>query len=363
MSKSKYLWGSRTSAEGMVSVSQIQSFMSCPKKWEYGYVEGITPRVERPYLGVGKLCHKGMEVAMGTMAVRPDTTYEEWRESGKRAMVAEFDDYMANNYFLEEELPQQMQMRDDALAVFEQAFNEFEPWRYEVLNVGGNPALELHFVVPCTGSKGLHGFIDAVLRDKETGCVWCTDYKFRKTLAPDEDEAFNVQNAVYSYACAKLGVLITGTMTWQHINTPAADPQVLKSGAISRAKIKTTWAHYAEFCRAHGADPAEYFEEMVEKLADVEWFRSTLEYRNQQTVDAVWQEVIVPAAQSIKRHKSDKVFKSRSLYPWNCKMCQFKDLCQAELRGHDADFLRSTAYVNRDRTVTKAEESDTMTIE
>ena len=49
---------------GMVSVSQLQTFMSCPKKWAYNYIDNLKPRVERPYLTVGKLCHTGMQHAM-----------------------------------------------------------------------------------------------------------------------------------------------------------------------------------------------------------------------------------------------------------------------------------------------------------
>ena len=64
MRKTKCLFPDGASPEGMVSVSQLQTFMSCPQKWEYGYIDGITPRVERSYLSVGKLCHKGMETAM-----------------------------------------------------------------------------------------------------------------------------------------------------------------------------------------------------------------------------------------------------------------------------------------------------------
>ena len=48
----------------MVSFILLHSFMSCCKKWEYGYVENLTPRVERPYLSIGKLCHTGMQTAM-----------------------------------------------------------------------------------------------------------------------------------------------------------------------------------------------------------------------------------------------------------------------------------------------------------
>lgn len=355
----------RQSPAGMVSVSQLQSFMSCPKKWEYGYVENLTPRVERPYLGVGKLCHKGMQEAMhviwhaytvfgASMHDRPQI-YVNAKSAGLDAMDKMWEEHMDSNAYLEEEIPEQEQVLADARAVFDQAFDEFEPQKYEVLSVWKNgkeiPALELHFKVPCAGSKGLHGFIDAILRDTTTGSIWCTDYKFRKSLSPDDEEAVNIQNAVYMYACSKLKIPVTGTMTWQHCNTPAADPAILKSGQVSRAKIRTTWKHYAAFCKANKMDPADYAEEMQEKLADIEWFRATYEYRNPDTVSNIWNEIVVPASYAVKSaHTNAKKNRRnpRHMYPWNCAHgCQFQDLCLAELRNHDADFLRQTEYVKR----------------
>lgn len=360
MKHSKFLFdGGTMSPAGMVSVSQLQSFMSCPKKWEYGYVENLTPRVERPYLSIGKLCHKGMQEAMRCMWENQGTTSPKDRSEralgvGLEAIEKEWTEYMSSTMFLEEEIPEQERILADARSVFEQAFREFEPEKYEVLTVWKHgkqvPALELHFKVPCAGSKGLHGFIDAILLDTQTNSVWCTDYKFRKSLSPDDEEAVNIQNAVYMYACAKLRIDVTGTMTWQHCNTPAADPAILKSGQVSRAKIKTTWEHYKKFCLNMGIDPAPYAEEMSEKLADVEWFRPTYEYRNPITVTNIWKSIVVPASYAVKaaHTKAKKNGQNpRHMYPWNCKMCQFKNLCLAELREHDADFLRRTEFVTR----------------
>jgi hypothetical protein len=347
--------------EGMVSVSQLQTFLSCKKKWEYNYIEGIKPRVERSYLTIGKLCHKGMQVAM-QLAWKDQKSglcndycttgrWRQWLESGVTAMYKEWTEYVESTPLLDEEIPDMDQMLLDAKSVFTQAFEEFEPWKYEVVTLCDKgkpiPALELHFRVPCPPTKGLHGYIDAIIRDKETGFVWCTDYKFRKSLSPDEDEAFNIQNAVYSYACQKMGINITGTMTWQHINTPAVDPTILKDGKISRAKIKTTWDHYEKFCMENGEDPENYREEMYEKLADIEWWRATFEYRNEETIERIWKECVIPAAKSVFSAHNKKADNYRSLYPWNCKMCQYQSLCQAELRDHDADFLRKTEYTKR----------------
>lgn len=361
MKNTKYLFDERQTPEGMISVSQLQSFLSCKKKWEYGYVEEITPRVDRAYLTVGKLCHRGMQVAMQTawkdQHNNPNCDYKTlgrwktWRGAGIRAIEDEFNVYLDTTPLLQEEIPDLNKMAEDAVSVFAQAFEEFEPWKYEVMTVckGGKPtpALELHFKVPCIPTKGMHGFIDAILRDTETGFVWCTDYKFRKSLSPDEDEANNIQNAVYTYACQKMGIDITGTMTWQHVNTPAVDPQMLKSGAVSRAKIKTTWARFSQFCLNNGVFPGEYEEEMKEKLSDIEWYRATYEYRNPETVERIWKECVLPGAKAIKAAKGKNACNFRSLYPWNCKMCQYQSLCQAELRGYDADYIRSNDYIKR----------------
>ena len=358
MKSTKYLFddSKKTSTNEMISVSQLQTFLSCKKKWQYNYIENLMPRVDRAYLTIGKLCHKGMQMAMQELwkdqRAGLDTTWDgglfnTWLAKAIEAMQGEYDEYCAITPHLEEEIPEFEQLWNDAESVFRQVFEEFEPWKYEVVTLYDKgrpiPALELHFKVPCPPTKGLHGYIDAILRDRETGFTWCVDYKFRKSLSPDEDEAFNIQNAVYAYACQKMGVDITGTMTWQHLNTPAQDPQVLKDGKISKAKIKTTWAHYAAFCQDHGQDLRDY-EDMIEKLEDIEWFRATLEYRNEKTIENMWNNCVIPVAKEIKKAHGKKANNFRSLYPWNCKMCQYISLCQAELRDYDANAIRDREY-------------------
>lgn len=352
MRNTKYLFNeSKMTADGCVSVSQLQTFLSCKRKWQYNYIENLKPRVERSYLTIGKLCHKGMQAAMQMLYRYPIASFEQLTQHGLDAMYNMGEEYMGETPMLPEEIPDFQQMRNDAVNVFAQALEEFNPLKYEVISVVENqklkPALELHFKVPCPPTKGLHGYIDAILKDRETGFMWCTDYKFRKSLSPDEDEAFNIQNAVYSYACAKMGVDITGTMTWQHVNTPASEPQILKNGGVSKSKIKTTWKKYADFCRQNNIDPEPYREEMQEKLSDIEWYRATLEYRNDETISNIWNECVVPVAKAVKSAHNKKAVNFKSLYPWNCKMCQYQSLCQAELRNYDADAIRAREYITR----------------
>lgn len=353
MRNTKYLFDeNKMTADGCVSVSQLQTFLSCRRKWAYGYIENLMPRVERSYLTVGKLCHKGMQMAMRHKWGNPDSDWKSQMQMGIDAMKAEWQNYFVTTDFLDEELIEVEQLLSDSISIFSQAFEEFEPWKYEILTVKQKgmeiPALELHFVVPCPPTKGLHGYIDAILKDTTTNFIWCTDYKFRKSLSPDEDEANNIQNATYAYACQKMGIDITGTMTWQHVNTPAADPKINKDGTISKAKIKTTLEHYTEFCLNHGIEVDEaLLMEMDEKLRDIEWYRATYEYRNSETVGRIWKECVLPGAKAIKSAHGQRAVNYRSLYPWNCKMCQYQSLCQAELRGYDAEYIMTNDYTKR----------------
>lgn len=357
MRKTKCLYLEGAPPEGMVSATQLQSWMACAKRWEYGYLEGLSPRVERPYLTMGKLCHVGFHAAMERLwlAQRENLLDPEYpvgpevlAREGETAIREEHARYMEGIDYLQEELPEFECLLADALDVFGQALGEFDPLRWEVLTVCDGheelPALELHFRVPCAGSKGLHGYVDAILRDRETGHAWCVDYKFRSQLEDPDEEQFSLQNAVYMRACERMGVDVAGTLTWQHLNRPAAWPALTKGG-VSRARIRTTWARYREFVEAQGLDPADYAE-MEQKLADVEWFREVYEHRSPETVRRVWDEVVVPAAWGVRR--ASKGGSRRSMFPWNCRGCQFRELCQAELRGYDADDVRQRQYTRKE---------------
>ena len=94
----KYLYDENQSPEGMISVSQLQTFLSCAKKWSYNYIDNLTPRVDRAYLTIGKLCHRGMQVAMTTMWIYRDSGVPDvWKlamDDGVNAIGAEWREYM-----------------------------------------------------------------------------------------------------------------------------------------------------------------------------------------------------------------------------------------------------------------------------
>lgn len=359
----KYLYDEEKDAgKLMLSASQITQFLKCRKAWSYSYRENLTTRVERPYITIGKLCHIGMQHAFKEK-YRQDTI-NKYNEAacicvGKHEILKAFNLYMSENCFLEEEIPALKQLEFDSEVIFERTFKSMNPENLEVVDIDGKPGIELHFKIPITKTKWLHGFIDAILKDKTTNEVWIMDYKFRKSLADADDEAFNMQNATYMYAAKYLGLQLTGTITYQSLNQVPAIPALNKNGTVSRAKIKTDWETYSAFLEIHGQNPEDYAEEMIPKLADIEWIRPIKEFRNEETLKRIWKEVIVSASDQIFKAYKAKTDKTciKSMFAFNCKMCQFAQLCQGELRNYDASYLKNTVYMQKG-AVQNQEDSD-----
>lgn len=341
----------------MVSCTQLQAYLSCPRRWSYAYVEGLRPRTERPYLTAGRLIHRGFEAAMRLRA----EGCEDVKAMVNAGLLAVKEE--AEGYALEFD-GQGVEVLSDAVReaceVFCEALPEFDPTRWDVMRVGGVPALELHFWTPCPYAGGLHGYVDAVLRERATGQVWCVDYKFRSRLASEDDERFSLQRAVYARACRDLGVPVTGTLTWQRLRRCEAVPKLLKDGTMSRAKVMCTWPRYREALIEAGLDPADYAE-MEGKLAGVEMSREIREVRSDEMLERVWAQVVVPTALEVGHDREVTSMGMPlacvpALDPMRCRLCPYAELCQAELRGYDADFVRAEGFTRAEWAEIRPEE-------
>lgn len=339
------LWDEGTDAPrrgGMVSCTQLQAYLSCGRRWAYEYVEGLRPRTERPYLTSGRLIHSGFEAAMRLRAGGSEDVGA-MVGAGLLAIKEEAEGYALE--FDGQDVEVLSDVACEACEVFCEALPEFDPTRWDVMEVGGVPALELHFWTPCPCTTGLHGYVDAVLRERATGQVWCVDYKFRSRLASEDDERFSLQRAVYARACRDLGVPVTGTLTWQRLRRREAVPKVLRDGSMSRAKVMCTWPRYREALIEAGLDPEDYAE-MEGKLSGVEMSREIREVRSDEMLERVWAQVVEPTAIRVSNSRlmGEAGVTVPALDPMRCRLCPYAELCQAELRGYDADFVRAEGF-------------------
>jgi hypothetical protein len=178
------------------------------------------------------------------------------------------------------------------------------------------------------------------------------DHKFHKVLPGPDDRFSDIQTVLYFWLYNKVvpkrkranGVL------WDYGRMKAPSvPDVLKSGELSKkAKIDTDAFTYKQAIKEHGLKVKDYAE-MLKKLEhrDKTFFeRVPLPSPSEALVERVVEDARQTAA---IRAKLGPDVAPRNMSGFNCKTCDFRTLCEAEVRGLDADFVRKRDYKRREK--------------
>jgi hypothetical protein len=180
-----------------------------------------------------------------------------------------------------------------------------------------------------------------VVREKATGMLFLWDYKVRTQLQPEDDEEVNFQFAVYQRILrVDYGVNVVGSICAQVFNELPKEPKLNQNGSMARTDIKTDWPTYSAALVANGLDPNDYLD-MKDKLNGKEFWRLSKAYRKPAELEAVWNEIVLPA---VKEMASTKTPMTRTMSAWNCKGCNFRNLCLEGMRGGDVDYIIANDY-------------------
>lgn len=192
------------------------------------------------------------------------------------------------------------------------------------------------------------GTIDRVLLDKQAKRRWISDSKSHKNI-PGEEARFNdLQTVFYVWAWNVQNPRrpVDGVI-WDYLRTKLPTlPEVLKSGKLSqRSNIDTTHGEaarvVAEHCKQTGEDPLDYHEWLEGLRGREEKFfrRVFLPSPPRIMVDTIVREMQTTGEQMIRELDDD----TRTLTK-DCSFCEFRELCHAELRGQDAEFIRKSEF-------------------
>lgn len=200
------------------------------------------------------------------------------------------------------------------------------------------------------GVAEFKGTIDRVLLEKKVKRRWISDSKSHKNIPGEEVRFSDLQTVFYQWAWNLVNPRrpADGVM-WDYLRTKLpAEPEVLKSGKLSqRANIDTTYevasAAVAAHCKRTKEDPKDYAEWLAELKGREGKFlkRVFLPSPPRVMIDTIVAEMKLTAGEIVQRAESDH---SRNLTK-DCSWCEFRDLCHAELRGQDSDFVRKTEFV------------------
>lgn len=212
-----------------VSHSELTTYLDCQKKWDLIYNKGL--KIDNIHLQFGSMGHEVLE----TRIIPDESLYPELKEA--------FGISSWNNYFT---------------TIFNELDETFK--NFEVLHKEYRVETE-----------DIKGVIDVVWKNKTTGKILITDYKFSNKDKGQVDIWLDEQMYIYAAAYASLNNLTLDDINIGYVNIPKAEmkkPRVLKNGSLSKDKAQnTTYALYLEAIEENGLNVADY-EDILSEITD-----------------------------------------------------------------------------------------------
>lgn len=346
----------------MVSWSQLQTFLQCPRKWELGYVDNLEriPSADSLARVRGAAFHAGIQAAF----LSPEGQTEAAIQAARNYLIQnternkEIWDYSMRVFVpdvayyamldtLAQELPSLLAYHVPHVGI---------GTRYRAAThaevFGGSddtPMLEYHFVCP-VGQVGVQGYVDAVLIDIETGVQVICDWKLRTQFTPNDATQADGQLTAYAALLNAQGANIQKSIQWQfRAKTPTAASISKRDGKPNTGaqSYDTTWE---EWVRTLPADinPERYRELMEPKLKTLDEFQLRGETAIT-TLSCALARANIESAMTLLSFAATMLNEGSALpavlSAQQCRYCDFVKLCADPLKhGGNADILIQSEF-------------------
>ena len=313
-----------------VSYSEIRLARKCPKAWDYKYRQNLKRRRPSRPAFIGTILHEMLDVWIKTRMIEtykndPWKVLAKYKKEYKELFKSEREEF------------------GDVHLVAEKLFEGYlRRWRKDGLVYEHS---EASIITDLTNEIRLIGFIDAIVRDK-SGRRFLIDHKFNRVIPGPEDRFADIQTVLYLWAwnqSHEKADHVDGIL-WDYgrMKMPTA-PKLLKNGSLEkRANIDCDAFTYRETVLEHGLNPKKY-QDMLDKLEhkDRSFFeRVQLPSPSKRMIESVVEDA---RATAVIRKTLGEIA-PRHMSGFNCKTCDFRTLCEAEVRGLDAAFVKKRDY-------------------
>lgn len=315
------------------SYSQLSTFQSCRKSWDYSYKQRVVPVSLVPRMFGGTIVHHGIAKYLEGLdsSIEINKFANSYIDRIKKLVVD-------SNSNIVDEL-----VRENEIYVL----NHLEEWRiitnracsyyfnelgFEPVRENGKLLVEFEVVVDIPELKGaqfeMHA--DVLLKDK-AGQFWLTDFKLRDQFHDINQEEFKIQTPVYQkimrIANSEYANNV-GHMIAQIRNKLPEKPTLNKNGTMSKTRIACSWDEYKQELQNKGLNPADYEEEMKPKL-DYKFWEPIKLSRSESECDFIWNHIVVPLCKEIMYRPTT----NRSPDFIRCQSCRYKQPCWDEVYG------------------------------
>lgn len=328
------------------SFSEIKSARFCEKSWAYRYRERLRRKKPARSLFLGSLLHEMLHAYyLARVLLRK---FKENMGSGKGSPPGPYDilDQYKKKYksLFREEREEFGDIPELAETIFE---NYLRRWKGDGLVYLES---EAPIITDLTNNIRLIGYVDNIVQDSD-GRRFLMERKSHKTLPGPQDRFSDIQTLLYFWAWNQShpkSEQLDGVI-WDYLRTKApTKPDLLKNGSLSkRANIDTDRRTYLKEIKKHGLDPDDY-KDILKSLEGKEktfFERVILPNPPKKMVESV----VEDARATITIRLALQDIAPRHMSPRTCNLCEFRQLCEAEVRGLDSDFIRKRDYIVTER--------------
>lgn len=314
-----------------VSYSEIKLFRKCAKAHQYRYRERLKRRRPNRPAFVGTILHEMLDAkAKGLNAW---DVYKRYKREYRKLFREEKEEF------------------GDVPAIVKAIYKGYwRRWKDDGLIYTHS---EVGFRVGLTNTIELIGYIDAIVEDARRRLLM--DHKFHKNIPGPEDRFADIQTVLYYWGWNESHARSERAdgLMWDYGRMKAPTiPEVLKNGELSkRANIDTDAFTYREALLANGLREKGYRDILTRLQGKERTFfeRVPLPAPPKIMVSSVVADARISALDAKKALRTGKA--ARSMSGFNCNGCEFRKICESEIRGHDTKFLLKKEYELRPEKV------------
>ena len=327
----------------LVRGSEITSFKRCQQAWQWGWEEGLAPRIEKQdALWVGTGVHLAMAewyVPGKQRGVHPRATWEKYAQNCRAQMATE--NYSAATDTIEREWEGTYELIGDLMDAYVEHWGADEQW--DVLAPEQRFAVDIpRFIrdesgkwVPESGEAFVKfiGTYDLPIRDLSDGRIKIVDHKTAKAITTNHlgmDPQANGYCAVGTHTLRELGKIgpreVVSGMLYNFLRKGKRD---------TRPKDAEGYALNQNGTRSK-TQPSPLFERHFIQ-------RNTFERNGQ----------IIRISQDAERMQQarDEIASGTppmKVFSRECTWCSFFEMCELDNSGGDVEYYRDSVFISRD---------------
>lgn len=321
-----------------VSQSKVNTWRRCRYAYHLKYNEKLEPKKKARPLTFGTLIHKMVEADV----------------EGKNPLRVLAQEAKINEKLFDAEREMYGNIVEDVKYIMTAYFDYWEkqPNPIQYLPVKKKWA-EHEFEVEIDKDIIAKGKIDAFAKYRKLKAL--VEHKSHKNIPNEEHRWRNLQSVFYIRIADKLGwVKCEGTI-WDYIRSrPPTRPEILKSGKLSERSLDSLPQVVEDIIKQNKLVKADYTDLLDTQQKNLSnYFVRVFTPANKSVVDQVFSEFITTSREmaDISHKNHEKTFGQ------HCTWCGFRALCAAELKGHDADFIKQREFT-KDGEVIEDEENE-----